>query len=129
MKFSFDFDGTLLDSDKLQQYCQKMLNIGVDVYIITRRLDLIESKKYEVKEAEEVFEMADKLGIKKENIFFTNRAYKYEFVKKLNIDCHIDDDHNDVYYIRNWSDTKCIHFIESSNWEEEIQNFIEKKLI
>ncbi len=123
MKFSFDFDGTLLDSSKLQHYCQEMLKSGIEVYIITRRFDL----EYVIKEAEEVYEMGEKLGIKKENIFFTNRAYKYEFIKKLEIDYHIDDDYNDVYYIKTWTKSKCILFIEQENWEEQIQNLLVKE--
>ena len=123
MKFSFDFDGTLLDSKFLQSYCQQMLQSNIDVYIITRRLDLKEGEKFGINEAKEVYELAKILGIKKENIYFTNRAYKYDTVKKLDIDCHIDDDYIDVSNIRTLSKSKCIHFIENEEWEKEIKIF------
>lgn len=123
--FSFDFDGTLGESLELQEFCKKFIAHGIEVKILTRRF---EPGFYQEDEHSWVYALAKELGIKHENIHFTNRKYKYEFVDKLGIHYHIDDDFNDYYYILNHS--KCVPILFKdpalfeTNWEKTLQNML-----
>lgn len=106
LNISFDFDGTLFydyDGVNVRQdivdFAKKLVDEGVhNIFIITRRYA-------EGGEEKEVYELAEQTGIKKENVIFCNRAYKWENINLFNIDIHIDDDLEDLNRIKNR--TKC----------------------
>ena len=96
---SFDFDGTLsfIDMDgkecmfHIQNFCKALVQEKIhEIFIITRR------NSFDPQETFEVFNLAARLGIKKENVIFTNREYKYGTIKQLDIHVHIDDDWDDI---------------------------------
>jgi sugar phosphate isomerase/epimerase len=104
MKVSFDYDDTL-SFKYFQDYAKELIEQGVDVHITTSRYDTPE--KYEAyktsKEAvdkvwNELFETAEKVGIKKENIHFTNMNYKSYFLKEQDFIFHIDDNWDEIGY-------------------------------
>jgi len=127
--FSFDFDGTLGESEELQNFCKQFIAQGHNVKIVTRRYEQGTSNE---DEHTWVFLLAKELGISSENIHFTNRKWKYEFMDKLGIDFHIDDDFNDYYYILN--QTKCVPILFKDpelfnvKWKETLQNMLVGKL-
>lgn len=86
MKISFDFDDTLTERH-MQQLAALLCNSGADVYIITTRLTSF---------GQEVFLLADQLGIARDKIFFTHGASKSPLVEQLHIDIHFDDDPAEV---------------------------------
>jgi hypothetical protein len=47
-----------------------------------------------------VYAMAEKLGIKKENVYFTGGKHKYMLVNRLRIDKHIDNNEEELQLIR-----------------------------
>lgn len=115
IKISFDYDGSLGHVDYLQELCLRLLTDGYnDVHIITRRFGTIlppEKAQYGIDgpdEFSEVLELADKLGVKRENVHFTNRQMKFETIKSLGINIHYDDDYEDLRLIR--IHTNCIAF-------------------
>lgn len=48
----------------------------------------------------EVYELAEKLGILKERVFFTNRHWKHEKLDKLGIDIHFENSKPEVDAIK-----------------------------
>lgn len=77
---SFDFDDTL-STAKGQDEAKRLIDAGVDVYIVSARSD-----------KESMYEVADKLGIPHSKIFATgsNKA-KVEKVKELGVSKHYDN--------------------------------------
>jgi hypothetical protein len=55
-----------------------------------------------------VYAMAEKLGIKKENVYFTAGKHKYILVNKLRIDKHIDNNTEELQLIRENSQAEAI---------------------
>jgi len=103
MKISFDFDG-VLTTEKMQQHAQKYIAQGHDVYITTSRRTEeffnennveINIKKGELNK--DVFEIAEKIGIPKDHIRFTNFKDKYPILEDFDI--HYDDDPLEIRFI------------------------------
>lgn len=102
LKISFDFDCTL-DEHHIQQLVSILIKGGADVYIITSRFDdrlRMPEIKLEYSQNRDVFRIAKELGIPLENIHFTEGDYKYQIVKKLNIDIHYDDQPYEIFLIQ-----------------------------
>jgi len=102
-KISFDFDGTINDhfdeslnpfKVDVQNMIKHLVNEGYDVHIITRRY--LDPK---FSESQIVFDIANDLGIKNENIHFTDRMWKFNMINDLGINFHIDDDESDIKFI------------------------------
>lgn len=104
LKVSFDFDSTL-STEKMQTLCKKYLQMGADVYVTTSRGQEILGKTLN---NSDLFEVTDVLGIKKENVIFTQYQDKYNFVKDFDI--HFDDDFEEIYLI-NQHPGKCLGFL------------------
>lgn len=85
-KVSFDFDDTLT-TERGQSLAKRFITQGKAVYIITRRQD---------SDSKEVYALADKLGIERSKIYFTNGKLKWETVKRLGIDIHYDNNQNEI---------------------------------
>jgi uncharacterized HAD superfamily protein len=96
---SFDYDLTLDDgfygeiNIKKEQVRNKLLELKEDnnIFIITKRYGP-KSKYSFLKEYEKVYELGEKLGVDRDNIFFCNRELKIENLRKRKIDIHFDDD-------------------------------------
>lgn len=121
-KISFDFDQTL-DNEHIQNYAIELMNMNYEIHIVTSRPDKWENK-WKIKGLPEViwdnddlYEVADRIRIKRENIHFTEYTPKYKFFEK-NEDFifHIDDDHIEIDEINNKTKTKAILF--EQNWKE-----------
>lgn len=125
MKVSFDFDGTL-SKPVVQKIAKTLVNAGIEVWIVTRRYDSVE--KYEdsfleyydiyrdnLEEAHNnLFKVADEVGIPRDRIKFTNMEYKYTFFKGTDFNWHLDDDFEDVSRINSKTKIMCYHFIEEN---------------
>jgi hypothetical protein len=93
---SFDFDDTLSTS-KGQEKAKKMLAEGYRVLIITAR---------QSKDNKEVFDVADKLGIRRSDIFFTNGANKWHIIKRLGVAIHYDNNKEQIDLINKMTKTE-----------------------
>jgi hypothetical protein len=93
---SFDFDDTLSTS-KGQDKAKQMLAEGYRVLIITAR---------QSKDSKAVFEVADKLGIKRSDIYFTNGKNKWETVKRLGVAIHYDNNQDQIDLINKMTKTE-----------------------
>jgi hypothetical protein len=99
-KVSFDFDDTL-STARGQEIAKRNILQGKEVYIITRRNEYNSS---------EVYRMAEKLGILKSKVFFTNGQYKWMTIKRLGIGTHYDNNQTEIDLIKINTDTKAIKF-------------------
>jgi phosphatidylinositol kinase/protein kinase (PI-3 family) len=86
MKISYDFDDTL-STIKGQEMAINDIKNGNEVLILTARQE---------RDKEEVYQIADKIGIKHSNIHFTNGKDKWSFVIRLNIDRHYDNNQEQI---------------------------------
>lgn len=112
LKVSFDFDNTLSES-AMQSLCKKYIELQADVYVVTTRSAKAINNN-------ELFEITDRLGIKREHITFTNYQDKYLFVKDM--DLHYDDSFEEVFLI-NEHPSKCIGFLFEDKNNNGIINY------
>ena len=92
---SFDFDDTL-STTKGQEKAKKMLAEGYRVLIITAR---------QSKDSKSVFDVADKLGIRRSDIFFTNGGNKWHIIKRLGVAIHYDNNKEQIDLINKMTNT------------------------
>ena len=92
MKVSFDFDSTL-SRKCVQDYAQELIFRGFEVHIVTSRFEKAALNRSNSYNNADLFGVAERLGIPKERIHFTNGANKSGFFKE-NPDFlfHLDDD-------------------------------------
>jgi hypothetical protein len=99
-KISFDFDGTLSRPDIQEIAKRKVADKTNDVYIVTRR--------YKETESAYVYQIADEVGIKRDNVFFTDGKFKYITIALLDIDIHYDDKPAEIALIKSTTMCKCV---------------------
>jgi len=85
-KVSIDYDDTL-STDRGKELAKKLLKEGKDVSIITRR---------QSDQLEEVKKVADELGIPRDKVYATDGKLKWETIKKLGIEKHIDNNSKEL---------------------------------
>ena len=93
---SFDFDDTL-STTKGQEKAKQMLAEGYRVLIITAR---------QSKDSKEVYDVADKLGIRRSDIFFTNGGNKWHIIKRLGVAIHYDNNQEQIDLINKMTKTE-----------------------
>ena len=121
-KVSFDFDATLSRKD-VQSYARSLIAKGFDVWICTSRL---EPEKAPTKEwNDDLFLVADDLGIKRENIIFCNYETKAVLLKDKGFVFHIDDDNIELSFIRTDTDIKPIFLFGNKKWFVDCDNAIQ----
>lgn len=87
---SIDFDDTL-STQRGQELAMKMIENGDNLHIITRRSP---------EESEEVYRVADELGIPRDQIHFTSGKLKWEMIKKTGVSKHIDNNPDEIDAIK-----------------------------
>ena len=85
-KVSIDYDDTL-STDRGKELAKKLLEEGKDVSIITRR---------QADQMDAVYKTADELGIPRDKVHATNGKLKWETIKKLGIERHIDNNADEL---------------------------------
>lgn len=118
---SFDFDGTLNDyfdgtpNPKKYEIRKVLLSLSKDntIFITTRRFGT------KFNEASIVYDLAEELGVAKENINFVDRAMKIDPIRRNNIYLHFDDDQYELSVLKSYC--KVVN-VESPNWKGEIPN-------
>lgn len=104
MKVSFDWDSTLAEP-RVQNLAKKFIEAGHEVFITTSRTE--NPPPHARWDNKIIYTIAEKLGIPKENIRFTNYADKYEFLDGFDI--HFDDDPEEIRLIE--ENIKCVGVI------------------
>lgn len=93
---SFDFDDTL-STAKGQEKAKQLLAENYRVLIITAR---------QSKDSKDVFDVADKLGIRRSDIYFTSGKNKWETVKRLGVAIHYDNNQEQIDLINKMTKTE-----------------------
>ena len=135
MKVSFDFDSTL-DRPHIQEYARELIERGLEVWIVTSRYDCEHHRiayhttpEFAAKANQDLFEVADKLGITIERIFFTNFIDKWVFFKdNPGFVWHLDDDWVENRGILNNTKTLAVSSWANSAWKGKCERFINKRL-
>lgn len=116
-KVSFDFDDTL-DKPKIQEFAKELVDKDFEVWIVTTRLDNTQAPSHRWND--DLFEVAKRVGIRLENVHWTNGADKWEFLKDKNFEFHIDDDWYELRMIqRNIKGTKAISSFGNPKWKHK----------
>lgn len=95
-KISFDFDETL-DRVEVQTMAKCLIDAGHDVYITSQRV-------IDDNWNQDIYNLAKKLNIKKENVRIIGYASKYTYLKDFQI--HFDDNKLEIEEIN--KKTNCI---------------------
>ena len=85
-RVSFDVDGVLTIS-KGRRLAQGRVISGDDVWIVTARKQSDDDSAYKI---------AERLGIKKSHVVFTNGKDKWKFIQKYRIEVHYDNNKEQV---------------------------------
>lgn len=99
-KVSIDFDDTL-ETDRGKELAKRLMSEGKTVYIITRR---------QQSASEEVYKVADELGIPRSRVKFTNGSYKWETIKHYGIGTHYDNNSREIELVNSKTTAKGIKF-------------------
>lgn len=104
-KVSIDYDDTL-STEAGKELAKKMLKEGNEVSVITRR---------QADQMDEVYNTAMELGIPKDRVYATNGELKWETIKKLGIEKHIDNNDKELEAI-----TKNIPGVEAEKFGYDV---------
>ena len=133
IKISVDFDNTLTRPD-VQEYIKSLINLGVEVWIVTARFDstskysesMIElwGINYLIFEHNQLFEVAEELGIDKNHIVFMNMSPKKNFfINNRDFLFHLDDDIIELATIKYVNTVDVL----AHNWIELCDSYIKQK--
>lgn len=111
-KVSFDFDDTL-SLERWQNKAMMLKDEGKTVYIITRR---------QQDDSKAVYEVADKVGIPRSRVYFTNGKMKWETIKRLGIGTHYDNNPDEIRLIRENTDADAI-LIGAKSFEQKEETY------
>jgi hypothetical protein len=138
MRVSFDFDDTLTEPG-VAQYAAKLVDRGVDVWIVTARLtDELVKQKYGKEIGgrvyippfagnQDLYKLANEIGISQSNIKFTNLSGKGEWFKKHpNFEWHLEDSPKQIFDIENVSNVNVINVLRR-DWKEQCEELLKKR--
>jgi len=103
MRISFDYDG-VLSTNKGKEMALKAIKNNDEVWILTARNE---------SDNEAVYSTAEKLGIPKSRIVFTNGKDKWSFVMRHKIDEHVDNNQEQIDKIRKNTLAKGTLFVDN----------------
>jgi translation elongation factor EF-1alpha len=129
-KISLDFDYTLSRKD-VQEFAKKLVNLDFDVWIVTSRFSneeaLLRGLYGADKKNKEIYDIAELCGIKKENIVFTNKIDKINYLKDKNFTIHLDDDIDELMAILESGDLCKPINVNYFDWENTCMEILENK--
>ena len=128
-KISFDYDGTLSRTD-VQSFAKSLVENGHDVWIVTSRIATEPALKkgwyWIEKQNEELYGVAEKCGIPKDKIVFTEHVDKIVFLKDKGFTFHLDDDEHELMMILNSKD-RCLPLnVNHFEWEENCKDLLNR---
>jgi hypothetical protein len=72
-----------------------------------------------------VWDMAEKLGVLKEKIHFTNRIWKYNTINNIGSFVHVDDDKTEMMFIEKFFPNVKRILVDSKSWFEPLDYLID----
>jgi hypothetical protein len=126
-KVSFDFDGTLSRTD-VQSFAKSLVEDGHDVWIVTSRIATEPALKkgwhWIERQNEELYDVAEKCGIPKDKIVFTEHVDKIVFLKNKGFTFHLDDDEHELMMILESKDYCSPLNVDHFEWEENCKQLL-----
>lgn len=117
MKVSIDYDGTI-SRTAVQEYAAELVARGVEVWICTLRMK---------KDCEDVFRVADEVGILRDRIIFTEGHNKIDFLRDGNFVWHLDDDWIELNLINSGSaNIVGVSSVGGNNWKKKCERILYK---
>jgi hypothetical protein len=120
MKISFDFDSTL-SRRSVQKIVRELIKRGDEIHIVTSRYadtTLYADYRLKTNQNRDLFRVSDHLGIKRENIHFTDMRDKSEyFLKNSDFVVHLDDDIHEFNTINYETAVGCILCDKHQEWQ------------
>lgn len=118
MKVSFDYDGTL-ELKEVQEYALQLLRESHELWIVTMRHEQRQQGN------QDLFDVAESLGIPTDQVIFTNGGLKYHFFEENEgFAFHLDDCKWQIDHI---VDSKCtvgVFFEVDNEWESECKSVL-----
>jgi hypothetical protein len=122
-KVSIDFDSTLSRRD-VQIFVSSLME-DFEVWIVTSRPEKYVGKYKNYNPTnDDLFEVADRIGILRENIAFTNHADKIKFLLDKNFLFHLDDDIHELIEIMRSNDSCKPINVDLIDYEEVCKEII-----
>jgi hypothetical protein len=131
-KVSFDFDFSLSRPD-VQKFAASLVEEGYEVWCVTSRTERPISPNgcWAVMEPQiahqDLFKVANEVGISKEHIVFTNKKYKITFLEGKDYIFHLDDDDFELINIMKSDDPIVGRHVEFDGWEEDLRELLDEK--
>lgn len=123
-KVSFDYDSTLSRKD-VQIYAKSLIDNGHDVWIVTSRPEVYVGRWINHNpNNDDLFKVAESLGIIRENIVFTNYVDKYEYIADKGFTFHIDDDFDELHHFLVGKDSCKPINVHYFDWKAECEKCI-----
>ena len=119
IKVSFDFDATL-SIDTVEKYAKELIDRNIEVWICTSRYSPENAPNKEWND--DLFLVADRVGINRKHIIFTNFANKSEHLNNKGFKWHIDDDNIELSFIKTDTDLTPIFLFGNKNWKNDCEN-------
>lgn len=130
MKVSFDFDSTLSRRD-VQEYAKSLVNNNHDVWIVTSRCAtepaLAKGWWWVEKQNQELYDVADSVGIPRDKIVFTEHVDKIIYLKDKEFVFHLDDDVEELIAIMQSGDLCKPINVEHMDWEQDCNKLLNLK--
>ncbi len=122
MKVSFDFDSTLT-VDTVKDLAKTLVEEEHEVWIVTSRHEIQDLSGNKVNN-DDLFEIVNEIGIKKECIKFTCGKNKSEFLKDKGFLWHLDDDIIELSFIRTNTNVFPIWRWHGNDWKNQCKDLI-----
>jgi hypothetical protein len=128
-KISFDFDSTLSRRD-VQSFAKELITKGHDVWIVTSRCAtepaLAKGWHWVEKQNQELYDVAESVGIPRDKIVFTEHVDKIEYLEGKNFLFHIDDDEHELIEIIKSGDPCKVVNVDHSDWLFHCNEILQK---
>ena len=132
-KVSFDFDSTL-SLKSVQDYAESLISKGYDLWVVTSRLPDDSDPKWKIRgmwvpiDNSDLFEVTDRLGIKRDQIIFTSHRIKSEVMNEMGLEFlfHLDDDWVELNHINRETKTKGVSCFGTSGWKQKCNKILER---
>lgn len=124
MIVTVDYDGTL-DSPVVQKFVAKLIeHQDIDVWILTSRYDELHKHLYiDNPTNSDLYKVAEKMGVPKHKIIFTNRERKHKYLLNTGVLMHLDNDFEEVLEIEHYTNTISIYVL-SDSWEDKVKRIL-----
>ena len=123
MRISIDYDNCL-SQPKVQELAKQLIAQGHEIFILTSRFDSIRRLKFpDLASNEDLYKIAEEVGIKPYRTAFTNQQKKWIWLLETGIKLHIDDD---LTVIRDLSHYQLVEGFDcnEADLEEKVFEFI-----